>query len=107
MNITKEKHKSIKICEALESSIFFHFLYLPFHYRGTLQFVVNFLGTPNTQNMIFLDKQPISSLSKYKIRQMHEKQQTTKLNNFKEQNVTLTNNQNISFTSLYELCVTV
>jgi hypothetical protein len=57
--------------------------------------------------MIFLYKQPISPLSKYKIRQAHEKQQTTKFNNFKQQNVTLTNNQNISFTSLYELCVIV
>jgi hypothetical protein len=84
MNITKEKHKSIKICEALKSSFFFHFLYLPFHCRGTLQFVVNFLGTPNTQNMIFLDKQPISPLGKYKVRPTHEKQQTTKFNNFKQ-----------------------
>jgi len=107
MNITKEKHKSIKICEALESSIFFHFLYLPFHCRGTLQFVVNSLGSPNTQNMIFLNKQAISPLSKYKVKQVHEKQQTTKFNNFKQQNVTLTNNQNINFTSLYELCVTI
>jgi hypothetical protein len=50
--------------------------------------------------MIFLDKQPINPLSKYKVKQAHEKQQTTKFNNFKQQNVTLTNNQNISFTSL-------
>jgi hypothetical protein len=107
MNVTKEKHKSIKICEALESSKKFHFLYLPFHWRGTLQFVVNFLGTPNAPNMIFLDKQPISPLSKYKVRQGHEKQQTTKFNNFKQQNVTFTNKQNISFISLYELCVTI
>jgi hypothetical protein len=57
--------------------------------------------------MIFLDTQPISPLSKYKVRQAHEKQQTTKFKNFKEQNVILTNNQNISSTSLYELCVIV
>jgi hypothetical protein len=57
--------------------------------------------------MIFLNKQAISPLSKYKVKQVHEKQQTTKFNNFKQQNVTLTNNQNINFTSLYELCVTI
>jgi hypothetical protein len=71
MNKTKEEHISIKnICKVPKN---------PFHHIGILKFVVSFLGTSYTQNIVFLDKQLVNWLNKSKARQMHGKKKNNKV----------------------------
>jgi hypothetical protein len=76
--------------EALEDPKLFHFFVFIISSQKHSTICMN----PNTQNTIFFDKKPINVFSKFKTKQVHEKQQPTKFNHFKQQNVILTNNHN-------------